>query len=76
MVGERDAPTRRRRHIEREQLDLSRALAGDLAPRDALDLTAQPFFSLIANPGVSCQQTSAPASSAFASKLCRNTAWR
>ena len=37
----------RRRHIsEREQLSLFRALPGDLAPRDAQDLMAYPFFSL------------------------------
>jgi plasmid replication initiation protein len=31
---------------EREQLDLFRALPGELAPRDAQDLMAYPFFSL------------------------------
>ena len=31
---------------ERDQLELFRALAGDLAPRDAQDLMAYPFFSL------------------------------
>jgi plasmid replication initiation protein len=37
----------RRRHIaEREQLDLFRALPGELAVRDAQDLMAYPFFSL------------------------------
>ncbi len=37
----------RRRHSQsREQLDLFRALPGDLAPRDAQDLMAYPFFSL------------------------------
>ncbi len=37
----------RRRHTsEREQLDLFRALPGDLAARDAQDLMAYPFFSL------------------------------
>src|SRR6202167_1273169 len=36
---------RRTRH-EREQLELFRALPGDLAPRDAQDLMAYPFFSL------------------------------
>ena len=35
----------RPRH-EREQLDLFRALPGGLAPRDAQDLMAYPFFSL------------------------------
>src|SRR5262245_64142966 len=31
---------------ERDQLELFRALPGDLAPRDAQDLMAYPFFSL------------------------------
>jgi plasmid replication initiation protein len=31
---------------EREQLELFRALPGDLVPRDAQDLMAYPFFSL------------------------------
>jgi len=31
---------------EREQLDLFRALPGDIAPRDSQDLMAYPFFSL------------------------------
>jgi plasmid replication initiation protein len=31
---------------EREQLELFRAFPGDLAPRDAQDLMAYPFFSL------------------------------
>src|SRR4030095_11607463 len=37
---------RRRLHSERDQLELFRALRGDLAPRDAQDLMAYPFFSL------------------------------
>lgn len=37
---------RRRSSVEREQLELFRALSGDLAPRDAQDLMAYPFFSL------------------------------
>jgi plasmid replication initiation protein len=37
---------RRKQHSERDQLDLFRALPGDLAPRDAQDLMAYPFFSL------------------------------
>ncbi|WP_300576482.1 replication initiator protein A [Phenylobacterium sp.] len=37
---------RRRPSLEREQLELFRALPGDLAPRDAQDLMAYPFFSL------------------------------
>lgn len=35
-----------RRSAEREQLELFRALPGDLAARDAQDLMAYPFFSL------------------------------
>ena len=39
--------TSRHQHLdERAQLDLFRALPGDLAPRDAQDLMAYPFFSL------------------------------
>jgi plasmid replication initiation protein len=37
---------RHRTRTEREQLELFRALPGDLAPRDAQDLMAYPFFSL------------------------------
>jgi len=37
---------RRGHRSEREQLDLFRALPGDLAARDAQDLMAYPFFSL------------------------------
>jgi plasmid replication initiation protein len=37
---------RRLRRSEREQLELFRALPGDLSPRDAQDLMAYPFFSL------------------------------
>src|SRR6266404_7469485 len=36
----------RRHRSERDQLDLFRALPGDLAARDAQDLMAYPFFSL------------------------------
>jgi len=37
----------RRKYLsERDQLELFRALPGDLAPRDAQDLMAYPFFSL------------------------------
>ena len=39
-------PASRRHRSERDQLDLFRALPGDLAPRDAQDLMAYPFFSL------------------------------
>ena len=39
-------PVRHRTRSEREQLELFRALPGDLAPRDAQDLMAYPFFSL------------------------------
>lgn len=34
------------RNSEREQLEIFRALPGNLAPRDAQDLMAYPFFSL------------------------------
>jgi plasmid replication initiation protein len=37
---------RHRHHSERDQLELFRALPGDLAPRDAQDLMTYPFFSL------------------------------
>jgi len=37
---------RRRLRSERDQLELFRALPGDLAPRDAQDLMTYPFFSL------------------------------
>ena len=52
---------RRRRHLERNKLDLLRALAGDLAPRDAQDPMAYPFFSLVQSKPLS--PTSARASS-------------
>ena len=39
-------PARRHLGSEREQLELFRALPGGLAPRDAQDLMAYPFFSL------------------------------
>ncbi|WP_241973592.1 hypothetical protein [Pseudomonas aeruginosa] len=39
-------PPRQRPVQEREQLDLFRALPGDMAPRDSQDLMAYPFFSL------------------------------
>jgi plasmid replication initiation protein len=39
-------PLHHRSHSERGQLELFRALPGDLAPRDAQDLMAYPFFSL------------------------------
>jgi plasmid replication initiation protein len=41
-----DGSAPRRRASGPEQLDLFRALPGDLAPRDAQDLMAYPFFSL------------------------------
>jgi plasmid replication initiation protein len=46
MRAERDMSAPRRHRSERDQLDLFRALPGDLAPRDAQDLMAYPFFSL------------------------------
>lgn len=39
-------PNRRRFGAERAQLDLFQSIPGDLAPRDAQDLMAWPFFSL------------------------------
>ena len=39
-------PLRQRPAQHREQLDLFRALPGDIAPRDSQDLMAFPFFSL------------------------------
>ena len=41
---------RHRPNSEREQLERFRALPGDLAPRDAQDLMAYPFFSLAKTP--------------------------
>jgi plasmid replication initiation protein len=46
MARKGHMPRRRRHEPEREQLALFRALPGDLAPRDAQDLMAYPFFSL------------------------------
>jgi len=42
----------RLRRSEREQLDLFRALPGDLAARDHQDLMAYPFFSLAKSPRI------------------------
>src|ERR1700694_886675 len=42
----RAVPMRRKHPSERDQLELFRALPGDLAPRDAQDVMAYPFFSL------------------------------
>ena len=39
-------PSQQRPAQQQEQLDLFRALPGDMAPRDAQDLMAYPFFSL------------------------------
>jgi plasmid replication initiation protein len=46
MAGQHHERARRRDSLERGQLDLFRELPGDLAPRDAQDLMAYPFFSL------------------------------
>ena len=43
-------PPRQPPRPERAQLELFRALPGDLAPRDAQDLMAYPFFSLAKTP--------------------------
>ena len=66
---------RRMRAAEPEQLDLFRALPGDLAPRDAQDLMAYPFFSLAKSKRTVSIDFRA-ARSPFASKPCRSTAWR
>ena len=52
---------RRRRHLERDKLDLLRALAGDLAPRHAQDPMVCPFFPVAQSEPLS--PTSARASS-------------
>ena len=66
----------RRSHTsEREQLDLFRALPGDLAPRDAQDLMAYPFFSLAKSKRVAPIDFRA-GRLPFASKPCPNMAWR
>ena len=46
LARSEDMPPPPGRASGREQLDLFRALPGDLAPRDAQDLMAYPFFSL------------------------------
>jgi len=46
LARSEDMPPPAGRVPGREQLDLFRALPGDLAPRDAQDLMAYPFFSL------------------------------
>src|ERR1700751_3594629 len=45
-MSESKSSAQGRRRSERDQLDLFRALPGDLAARDAQDLMAYPFFSL------------------------------
>ena len=46
LARSQDMRPPRGRTSEHEQLDLFRALPGDLAPRDAQDLMVYPFFSL------------------------------
>ncbi len=46
MVGRQLMSARLLQPLKREQLDLFRACPGELAPRDAQDLMAYPFFSL------------------------------
>lgn len=53
---------RRRRHLERDKLDLFRALAGDLAPRDAQDPLLCPFFSLARSKPLSLPTSASPSS--------------
>ncbi|MFN3945288.1 MAG: replication initiator protein A [Allosphingosinicella sp.] len=45
-------PARRLRPSERDQLDLFKAIPGELAARDSQDLMAYPFFSLSKTPRV------------------------
>jgi plasmid replication initiation protein len=45
-MSSKGVSARHRESLAHEQLDLFRALPGDLAPRDAQDLMAYPFFSL------------------------------
>ena len=45
-MSSKGVSARHRESSAQEQLDLFRALPGDLAPRDAQDLMAYPFFSL------------------------------
>src|SRR3954462_2429762 len=45
-MSDGNSSAHRRRRSERDQLQLFRALPGDLAPRDAQDLMSYPFFSL------------------------------
>src|SRR5438105_9387374 len=45
-MSDGNSPSQRQRRSERDQLELFRALPGDLAARDAQDLMAYPFFSL------------------------------
>jgi plasmid replication initiation protein len=65
---------RHRKRSEREQLELFRALPGDLAPRDAQDLMAYPFFSLAKTHRTTPidYRTTSPS----ASKPCLSMAWR
>jgi plasmid replication initiation protein len=58
---------------EREQLDLFRALPGDMAPRDSQDLMAFPFFSL-AKSRRTAPIDFAPAASRSAWRARRSTA--
>ena len=70
-----DASAPRRRASGPEQLDLFRALPGDLAPRDAQDLMAYPFFSLAKSKRLAPIDFRAGGSRS-ASRPCPSTAWR
>ncbi len=59
--------------LQREQLDLFRALPGDMAPRDSQDLMAFPFFSL-AKSRRTAPIDFRPATSPSAWKVRRSTA--
>jgi plasmid replication initiation protein len=74
MSGSKSS-ARRRRHSERDQLDLFRALPGDLAPRDAQDLMAYPFFSLAKSKRVAPIDFRAGAITIHV-RPCQNMAWR
>ncbi|WP_426727537.1 hypothetical protein [Enterobacter cloacae complex sp. 288G10] len=72
-VGGRRHVQPAREALQREQLDLFRALPGDMAPRDSQDLMAFPFFSRRSR-GVPRRSTSAPAASPSAWRVRRSTA--
>ena len=74
-MSDSKSPAQGRRRSERDQLDLFRALPGDLAARDAQDLMAYPFFSLAKSKRIVPIDFRA-GTIPFASKPCQNMAWR